>query len=374
MLCSIIKPTLIVSLAIAFLHGIAATQTGNESAKPKAFPAIFEINLVEDPDLGSMPWPSDWADPGQGDCDENGNVYVWTWPPGHGLAAFTPKGIVTFFAGQMTDVPTPDAHGAYISEAGIYVGVDGVDNPKQDTKTIEDKEGQKLTLTRMAGEQHRYIARFDRDGTYKGSLRLELPFYVSTFGAFDSGGFVAQGLDENKIPRVALLDSAGQLIRYLFLEKDISAVSEIPASDLKYGGTNADSGSVAMTSEFTPSHGKVLFLRSLANAQVYEIQESGEVRIVKIKAPAGYDVERMIRSDRNWFASFRKPNNKGVWANAEHSIFEIDPASGQLLREYRMKSPDLAVSCFMNNEFLALHTQNGKLTVLRGEVRPYSGH
>jgi hypothetical protein len=340
---------------------------------PKPPPPIFEINLSEDSDLGSMPWAKDWPAPTQGDCDGEGNLYVWRWPPGQGLAGLTPKGIVTFLSGQMTDIPTPFARGGFVSESAVYVGVDGIENPSQEDKTVEDAEGHKFTLRGTKGERRRYIARFDKDGTYKGALKLDLPFYVSTFAGFESGTIVAQGLDENKIPRIAMLDSSGQLIRYLQLEKDMSAVSEIPKTEIRYGGSQADAGAIVMTSSFTPSNGKLLFLRSLASQRVYEIQESGEVRAVKIKAPDGYDVEGLIATDKNWLVLFRRPNPNAAWSDAQHSMFEVDPESGELLREYRVKSPDTGVSCFLNSEFWALRYKDGKLTVARGVAEPYRG-
>jgi hypothetical protein len=365
-------------LVVLLLCGAGTAQTKASRIRrdtPKAPPPIFEIRLSEDSDLGSMPWPKDWPDPPQGNCDGDGNLYVWRWPPGQGLAGFTAKGIVSFMSGQMTDIPTPYAvASSFISPSAIYIGVDGTENPKQETATVEDENGQKLTFHRVTGEQHRYIARFNKDGTYKGAMMLHLPFYVSTFGVFDSGTFVAQGLDENKIPRIAMLDSSGQLIRYLQLEKDMSAVSEVPARELKRGGDETtDASVIVMFSQFTPSNGKILFLRSLASMRVYEIQESGEVRAVKVKGPEGYDVEGLIATDRNWLIRFRKPNPTGAWSDAQHSLFEVDPANGELVREYRVKAPDTDVSCFLNNEFLALRNKEGKLTVARGVAEPYRG-
>lgn len=360
-------------LVILLLCGLGAAQTKASKIRkdaPKAPPPVFEIKLAEDSDLGSMPWAKNWPDPGQGGCDGDGNLYVWRWPPGQGLAGFTAKGIVTFLSGQMTDIPTPLAHAGFVSQSAVYLGVDGIENPQQQVETDEDQEGHEVKLTRTTGERHQYIARFDKDGTYKGALKLDLPFYLSTFAVFESGTFVAQGLDENQMPRIALLDSSGQLIQYLHLEKDMSAMSELPGKRLQFGGDTADAGVIAMFSEFTPSQGKILFLRSQASMRVYEIQESGEVRSVKIKAPEGYEVEALIPTDRNWLIRFRKPSpNRGL-SDAQHSLFEVDPANGQLVREYRVKAPATDVSCFLNNEFLAVRNKDGKLTVVRGVAEP----
>jgi hypothetical protein len=258
-------------------------QKGSEFKKgaPTAPPPDFEVKLSEDSDFGSMPWAKDWPDPREEGCDVDGSLYVCKWPPGQGLVGFSAKGIVTFLSSQMPDIPTPYAHAGFISQSAVYVGVDGIENPEKHVEKDDDQEGHEFTLTKITGDRHRYIARFDKDGTYKGAIKLDLPFYVSTFAAFESGTLVAHGLDENKMPRIALLDSSGQLIRYLELEKDISAASEAPAQELKLGGPTADASVIAMFSEFTSANGKILFLRSLASMRVYEIQENGEVRAVK---------------------------------------------------------------------------------------------
>jgi hypothetical protein len=362
--------------AVLLFCSLGTAQTAPSKTKKtilKRSPPIFAIKLSEESDLGSMPWAKNWPDPPQGDCNGDGNLYVWRWPPGQGLAGFTANGIATFLSGQMTDIPTPFAHGSFISQSAVYVGVDGTENAQQETKTIEDNNGQKTTVHNTTGERHRYIARFDKDGTYRGAIKLDLPFYVSTFAAFDSGAFVAQGLDDNKVPRVALLDSSGQLIRYLELPKDVSAKSDIPTQPLEFGGGSADIGSVVMFSDFTAAQGKILFLRGLASTSVYEIQESGEVRVVTIKSPAGYDVEGLVSTDRNWLVRFRKPHPNGAWSDARHSLFEVDPQNGNLLTEYRLEPPDTGVSCFADGEFWAVHYKDGKLSAARGSAEPYRG-
>jgi len=356
--------------------GVSTAQTkASKPAKntPQPAPPIFDISLSDDSDLGSMSWAQDWPDPSHGNCNGDGNLYVWSWPPGLGMAAFTPKGIVTFQVGQMADIPSPYAHGGFISPSAVFIGVDGIRNPEQHDEPLEDAEGHKMILRKTTGERRRYIARFDKDGTYKGAITLDLPFYVSTFATFESGTMVAQGLDGSKLPRIALLDSNGQLIRYLQLDKDISAGLEVPAKELKYSGLSADAGSIVLTSEFTLSDGKILFLRSLASTTVYEIQESGEVRAVKVKAPDGYDVDGLIATDRNWLIRFRKPNPTVAWSDARHALFEVDPKTGALLREYRGSAPDMSVSCFFNNEFWVLRNRDGKLTVARGVADLHRG-
>ncbi len=98
----------------------------------------------------------------------------------------------------------------------------------------------------------------------------------------------------------------------------------------------------------------LLWRAFMSQASVYEIQESGEARIVHIKAPPDYEMGQPIRSDRNWLLRFRKPNANGV-PDAFVSLLEVDPQNGEPLREYRVKQPDklseTTVSCFSGGEF-----------------------
>src|ERR1700733_8474607 len=137
--CSMRSHVLTGAFVVLLLCGSGAAQTKASKIRkdtPKPPRPIFEINLSEDSDLGSMPWAKDWPVPTQGDCDAQGNLYVWRWPPGQGLAGFTPRGIVTFLSRQMTDIPMPFAHGGFISQSAVYVGVDGTENPSQEDKTV----------------------------------------------------------------------------------------------------------------------------------------------------------------------------------------------------------------------------------------------
>ncbi len=72
------------------------------------------------------------------------------------------------------------------------------------------------------------------------------------------------------------------------------------------------------------------------------------MRSVEIKRPEGYDVEGLVATDKNWLVRFRKPGPGGPLSEAAHSLFEVDPANGQLLKEYRVQPPDASVSCFFD--------------------------
>jgi len=370
---------------------LGAAQTSAPKAKkdqakaaPKKPVPVYEIALSEDSDYQPLPWPKQWMQGHavEADCIGDGNLYLLK--PGQGLVALTPNGVVSFLGDKMTDIPHPDmtfdGMNPSISTSGVAFRVTGIDDEKLEITTLTDEQGRTHTEKDATHATIPYIARFDRDGTYKGAIKLDLPFIVYKFAAFDSGNLIAQGVDRNKVPRVALLDASAQFLRYLDLRKDISTSRSVSAEEIKCDGCTADIGSVVFNGYFTPWQNKILFKRELAGgARVYEIQESGDVRIVDIKPPEGYEIGGLIPADRNWLLRFNKPDDKGVRPDTFDSLLEVDPQNGEPVREYHLKPPymdaETVVSCFAEGEFWGVHrdAKEEKLTVVHGAAAPYRG-
>jgi hypothetical protein len=372
-------------VVIVLLYAVGAAQTGTskvkkDQAKPQPRSSIpaYEIALSEDTDYQPLPSPKEL----QGNFFENGcvgdgNLYVVI---SDGLVAITPKGIISFLRNKMTDIPHPsmDSFGAVnpaISGSGIFFSLNGVDDAKVETATWTDDEGREHVSPETRNATLNYIARFDRDGTYKGATRVDgLPFVIYTFAAFDSGNLIAAGLDWNGVQHTALLDAKGQFLRYLDLGKGVTA--EPPSAE-------RNPMAAAFGRTFVPWQGKMLVLRTLGGkARMYEIQEGGEVRIVNIKLPAGYqleELEELVPTDKNWLVRFNKPDSKAGRSSAFDSLLEMDPQNGEPVRQYRVKPPDklpeTVVSCFFDGEFWGLRqdVREGKLRVVRGAAAPYRG-
>jgi hypothetical protein len=259
-----------------------------------------------------------------------------------------------------------------ISASGVSFSISGVDDTKVETATWTDDEGREHVTRETKNATLNYIARFAKDGTYKGAIRVDgLPFVIYEFAAFDSGNLIAAGLDWNGVEHTALLDASAQFLRYLDLGKGITA--EPPLSD-------ENPMAVFFTRTFMPWQGKMLVLRTLAGkARMYEIQESGEVRVVNIKPPEGYELGELAPADKNWLVRFNRPDSKEHRPNAFDSLLEVDPQNGEPLREYRVKPPDklpeTVVSCFFDGEFWGLRqdVKEGQLRVVRDTAAPYRG-
>jgi hypothetical protein len=203
-----------------------ATKKDQARAEPKAPMPVYEIVLSEDSDYQPLPWPKEMrVDFVESDCIGDGNLYV-AKPESDlsltdsGLIGITPKGIVSFLADKITDIPNPNTNSfalhPAISASGVSFTVTGIDDTKVQTTTWTDDEGHDMTIQETEDATLDYITRFGKDGTYKGAIQVDgLSFVINESAAFDSGNLIAQGFDQNRVPRIALLDANAQFLRYL---------------------------------------------------------------------------------------------------------------------------------------------------------------
>ena len=228
------------------------------------------------------------------------------------------------------------------------------------------------------GEPRYYIARFDSDGSYKGALKLDLPFRPTHLSGFKSGSFLTSGLDEGNIPHVALLGSGGQLLRYIEFpkEKQTGAEKTVAGSFGLDASPEFASIMLAGFTSFFQYQDDVLYIRGRSRAPIYEIGAGGEAKAVKIKSPEGYSGEYLLPSDRNWFVVSAEV---GKFTGAKGVIYEVNPSSGEFLGRYLAEGSGQSKSvsegqsdlaCVHDGEFISVRHEGGKLTVLRGTAMP----
>jgi hypothetical protein len=209
-------------LAILFLGSLAIAQQkprGSNVSLP-AIP-VFDAKLSPNPDLSVPLADSIPVDSTQ--CDDDGNPYIKTFgPDGLQILGITTKGIIAFATNQITDVPQPTASNFFVGSTEMYLLVQGLENARKEEVIEKDEQGQEWKRLETKGDSVDYIGRFDRDGSYRGSLKLDSNFHPMQLAAFSSGTFVIAGLDESRTPRVGLFNSGGQLVKYLQLPKDIT--------------------------------------------------------------------------------------------------------------------------------------------------------
>ena len=363
---------LLATTALAQTHPQA---NDKKSATKKAPIPAYEITLSEDEDYPSISWPKDELTYYvETTCHGDGNVYVWKGP--RGLFGLTPKGVISFSSDKLTDIPhagvTYVAADLAISDAGVYYRASGYTDEDIDKKTRVVTDSQGIEHVEHINEiihEEQYIAHFDNDGHYDGAID-DLPLSVARVAVFNSGTLIAQGKDDRGRPRVALLDSSGQLLRYLELPKDISSRLGPPPSGIFKPCDDCrelDLGSVLISSHFAPWQQDILFYRAGSGNTVYDVSEGGRVHTVTVKAPQGYLLHSVIAMDRNWLVDFYSPDHP-----KDRLLFEVDPETGSLLREYRLKdAATTTLSCFGDRQFWGLRrdVKEGKLKVVHGSAQ-----
>jgi len=348
---------------------------GNNKKAPtkKAAIPVYQIVLSEDKDYPAISWRKDRHSV-ETSCNGDGNVFVWKGPLG--LFGLTPKGVISFSHEKLKDIPNPSvtwsAADIAVSDTGVYYRASGAkdEDIARKTEVITDSQGiEQTVLTGESLRSRQYIAHFDNDGHYDGAIS-DLPLTIFRVAVFNSGTLIVQGRDKSGRPRVALLDSGGQLLRYLELPKDISSgLDPLPSGIFRPCDDcqAIDIESVLFSSHFTAWQQDVLFYRVGTGNTVYDISEGGRVRSVNVKAPHGYNVHSLIAMDRSWLVDFYAPDS------SEHRLlFEVDPETGNLLREYRLKDAETTtLSCFGNREFWGLRRdeKDSKLKVVRGNAQ-----
>jgi hypothetical protein len=363
----------VVCCAAAF--GQAKVHSKPLEEQPRSIP-VFDVKLTPDTDL-SVPYDDRTGTLTNG-CDSHGAPYVrmiQLLPKDISVLRLGPKETVTFSATKITDVSEPNVIDTFALGSTFNMLVEGGTHKQQVVKQLED--GSQETYFETKGQPEPYIARFGEDGSYKSSVKLDLPFRPQRLSGFESGSFVVAGFDDRKIYRVALVDSSGSFLRYVEFSKesDESAEKKLQSS---LGVTTNDpdtaAGLLAELTGFFPRQTGILYVRGHSASPIYEIRETGEVKLIKIKVPKGSSVERIVPSDKNLIV---ESEIMGRLPSAEASeLYEVDPATGEPVRKYRVEQyarfseADQLVACMHEGEFRAIRHENGKLTLLHGVPEP----
>jgi len=359
----LIKPLIFAALAVS-----AAAPSGVPTAMAEeSLPLVIKLKASSTflPYRDNLP-----AIPKQ--CDSDGNPYVWLFGNnGMEIVGFTDSKLITLARWQVTDIPDPQFANFTIDSGSVYVLVNALENAKEEKVPYTDERtGKEAAWTRKTGERLQYIARFDRDGQYRGSTKLDHQLRVMQLGVFPSGTFAVAGVDETKTPRVALLSSSGVLIKFLDLGKDITDKPKSATSSFSTAiGADASPDVIAMFAQFYRSGDKLLLVRSITTTPVFEIRDSGEVHAIRVQALPGHAVDHMIPSDGNWLIDFGAAATKGI-SQREHVLYEVTSDTGERLHTYRVAADHerAYLSCRHGGNFSAIEQRDGRLTLLRGSA------
>lgn len=333
-------------------------------SKRPSTPAPQEVALTEvaTTPVGGLPAESIEA---RFSCDPDGRIFLRLAMPDTGIedpvsVSRDGKTLVRFGREKIYDVPQPSLTSVFLVGSDVYILGLGRTPLGYDTKwrtpsgEIESHAASKLST---------FVAHFDKDGKYAGSVRLDLPFGAQQMGVFANGDFLISGIQGMRQARVAIVGSNGQLRRYLELNGDVhvkeeSAASEkdpgaFPAFGISEGSTDSSPREtlfdVVSTSRIVQDGQNLLLFRPTAGP-IYSIAPSGDVHVHKLEVEGGYKLFTIKPTRNAWIVEFIRdlPNGGGQ----EFATFTFDPDSGKPLREYFFRR-DLGwgLACVDGDEF-----------------------
>ncbi|HET7103557.1 MAG TPA: hypothetical protein VFI20_05680 [Terracidiphilus sp.] len=258
------------------------------------------------------------------------------------------------------------------SDSGIYFLVQGT----------RDHPGRRGPGTSPAGiplsDYHNYVARFDRDGSYKGATRLDTRCDLSRPGScelqhlavFPSGDMLVTEADpESSTLKVLYLKSSGEVVKQI----------DVPASrrNIDWGSatTNPDirqaAASYLASVYFTAVGDNIVVWRANSNDPVVEVRDGGGVREVPLQIPKGWRFANMVASNDRWVVHLRTENTlPNVRMSTDTDVYyEVRPQDGSLAAKL-VESGDipLSIACESNGDYTSFKIDNaGKSVLLSGQ-------
>lgn len=256
------------------------------------------------------------------------------------------KTVIRFSRDKVNDISRPTLHSVFLLGSGVYILTRGSVPLGYETKW-RTPTGE--VVNQPASKTGTFVAHFEGNGNYAGSVRLDIPFKPLQLGVFGNGDFLIAGAEPSTDePRVAIVAPNGQLRRFVELKEDVHAQQE---SDPP--GKGKDPSALP---RFRPAPGRLpqsfvietlrgvvsasqiakegpnLLLFRPTNGPVFSISPSGEVRVRKLKVGGEYRLYTIKTTGNSWIVEFLHdvPNS----AAQEFSTYAFDPESGEPLREY----------------------------------------
>jgi hypothetical protein len=311
-------------------------------------------------------------------CQSDGGVLLRLAMPGTGLedpvsVSEDGKTVVRFDRSKINDISRPTIRGLFPKGTDVYVLVMG-SIPLGSEIKLRKPNGE--VVSEPTSKTSFFVGRFRQDGTYTGSVPLELPFKALQLGVFDDGDFLIAGMDPSTSePRVAIVASNGQLRRLLDLTGDVHPLDgssqggdRDPAAlphNKPWRGFAESLRDVVLTSQIAEdSRGLLLFRPS--SGPVFSISPAGEVRARKLRVEGTYRLFTIKRARDSWIVEYI--HDVSGSAAQEFSTYEFDPDSGGPTREYFFPT-DLGwgLACADGDEFtfVAADEKAGMLKLMK---------
>jgi hypothetical protein len=215
---------------------------------------------------------------------------------------------------------------------------------------------------------HYYIAEFDRDGSYKGSVQLPVNYQLYHFAIFPSGEFLVSGYDQlNSTVRLLLLSSSGQIVKDI----DLPAARTPVADNAPYRSVEGARAVTKMMSDlqFTPYNQDILVWRHNSNDPILDVTAGGGVREVPLQTPPGFVFAGMIPSNDRWVGHFRTHETPEYsrYTSTTYSYFELRPQDASLSSKLLISGDDpQSLACESDGSYITYKVdKNHKMVLLK---------
>lgn len=268
------------------------------------------------------------------------------------------KRTVRFAKEKIYDVPNPTLGTFFATDSDVYIRVISDSNPRSGTMTIPMPDGTtEVKKTQVPGTRKYYIAHFKSDGTYVRSIQLDLPFMPRQIGAFTSGDFLVAGMSADSMePRIALVKSNGQLLRFLDLKDDIRSTSGQFRERADTPRILPGSGTLQQAIDFSaiiPDGDNLVLVRRVAQAPVFVISPGGDVSPIKFQVPQTYTLFSLNAADGMWIAQYAYRD--GETKSLRFVTYSLDRNTGKPINAYSYPAPlGIGMACTDGHEFTFL--------------------
>jgi hypothetical protein len=281
-----------------------------------------------------------------------------THPPVETLVTVSTAGEVhDFRLDQVSDLYDVLQKGYYAANSSVTELVIAAVEEKRTKEMFVASDGSKHDVTTNPAEHHDYLLIFDARGEYRSRIQIDDTFAIVRAGLFPSGSLLALGFDKrDRSPKLLMLKGDGTLLRLLEIPKGDAPPEIFGRRD----ESKKDAALYIKPTQLVPYRNSIVVVQNDSAFPLLEVSESGEVRVIRPKLPAGERIGRLIPGDANLYAE----SNSGSDAH----IYEISAADGAVLRRIDPGRDDVA--CIHDGKFLAFNQSDGKLVPLVGTLEP----
>jgi hypothetical protein len=193
---------------------------------------------------------------------------------------------------------------------------------------------------RYTGDHYWYIARFDRNGSYKNSFAIDIPhFEPARIAQFDTGQYLVLGFDTLElVPKLAMLDSDGQLRSFLNPPKSLPIKSPFQEPQLNPSASKDRHHffrvQQAVRDYQLGHHGSAIdLLEPGSQGPIFEVFADGSVNAIPVQPHSDYELDSIIPSNgKTLFVRFAATTNKFL-EPSQGTVEEIDITDGTPLKQ-----------------------------------------